>query len=46
MTDKNKCAHPLCNCATEAGEKYCSEYCRKTAALPELKCYCHHAGCV
>jgi hypothetical protein len=39
-----KCAHPSCDCTVNAGEKYCSEYCKK-APQTELHCNCMHKGC-
>jgi hypothetical protein len=39
-----KCAHPSCDCPAPAGEKFCSDYCKK-APETELHCNCMHPGC-
>jgi hypothetical protein len=44
-TDKNKCAHPACNCPKPADSKYCSPYCEAAKDTTELMCNCGHAGC-
>ena len=45
MPDKNKCAHPACNCTVKDGEKYCSTYCHDAGSTTELICNCGHPGC-
>ncbi len=39
-----KCAHPSCDCQVPAGQKYCSDYCKK-APDTELHCNCMHKEC-
>lgn len=31
--NKNKCAHPACDCPREEGSKYCGEYCENAEKL-------------
>lgn len=44
-TDTKKCAHPACNCPVDDKTKYCSQYCKDSAASTEISCNCGHAGC-
>jgi len=39
------CGHPGCNCATEMGERYCSDRCKQVASTPGLNCQCGHPEC-
>jgi hypothetical protein len=42
--EQQECAHPACSCKVPAGQKYCSDYCKK-APETELHCNCMHPGC-
>lgn len=44
-TNKNKCAHPPCDCIPADGAKYCSAYCEGAEKTPEVTCECGHPGC-
>ncbi len=41
---EKKCAHPSCNCAATVGD-YCSEQCRRNAAVGQTDCNCGHSDC-
>ncbi len=45
--EKNKCAHPACDCRPEEGSKYCGEYCENAekSGVMEIGCGCEHDGC-
>ena len=43
--NKNKCAHPECNCSEQKGSKYGSQYCHDARETVELACNCGHPGC-
>jgi hypothetical protein len=45
MAEKEKCAHPACNCMAPPDSKHCSQYCRDAAGTLELACNCGHPGC-
>jgi hypothetical protein len=45
MTERKKCAHPACTCATSDNQKYCSQTCQDAKNLTELVCQCDHPGC-
>jgi hypothetical protein len=45
MADKQKCAHPACNCMATNDSKYCSEYCHDAKDTLEIACKCRHPGC-
>jgi len=47
MADKNKdkCAHPSCNCMAAKDSKYCSAFCEGNAGTPDIMCGCGHASC-
>jgi hypothetical protein len=42
-----KCAHGSCDCPSEEGSKYCSEYCENAerSHVMEIGCGCEHAAC-
>lgn len=45
---EDKCALPRCTCAVPAGQRYCSEECRREHADPDEQaeqCPCEHAEC-
>jgi len=41
----NDCSHPACSCRAEIGKQYCSEPCRRAAAVTETVCQCGHPEC-
>jgi hypothetical protein len=41
-----QCAHPGCECATRANERYCSTSCETAAAQGRDECACGHPDCV
>jgi hypothetical protein len=44
QTVQHDCAHAACGCKVTAGNKYCSDYCKK-APEAELHCNCMHPEC-
>jgi hypothetical protein len=43
-----KCAHAACECRVAKGGpfgKYCSEHCKHSGKISELRCYCQHPEC-
>jgi hypothetical protein len=48
MSSPTKCAHPACECLVPPKGpygQYCSESCKKAAAITELHCNCQHDAC-
>jgi hypothetical protein len=45
MTERKKCAHPVCNCPAREGSDYCSTYCEGEAHTADVDCLCGHPGC-
>ncbi len=48
MAEPVPCAHPSCSCTVAPGGeygKYCSEHCKKSRDMTELRCGCNHPGC-
>ncbi len=47
MSDDNKCAHDLCQCARGENSNYCSLYCEDAddQDLTEILCGCGHTDC-
>lgn len=45
--EKNKCAHPPCDCPREKDSKYCGEYCENAekSRVMEIGCSCEHDAC-
>jgi hypothetical protein len=45
--NKNKCAHPACDCSVTGDQKYCGEYCKdaEKSHVMEIGCGCEHDGC-
>ena len=43
----NQCAHPVCNCPVDPGQKYCSDACAKAPenGLAATSCNCNHSSC-
>ena len=48
-TRQARCGHALCKCTVPAGERFCSDHCRKASERPSRaegsKCGCAHAPC-
>ncbi len=56
VMEKNKCAHPDCNCEVSGDQKYCSTSCEETASNArqaktamgsqgKTDCGCNHSQC-
>jgi hypothetical protein len=48
MTAKgqSKCAHLLCQCVVQPGDKYCGTACREAGSKEvEIACQCDHGTC-
>jgi len=51
---QGKCQHEGCGCEVEAGNQYCSEFCRQAAEQPDVdelevhggNCGCGHPECI
>jgi len=44
--ESKKCAHLPCRCMAQAGEKYCSQFCKEAgSAETEIACDCGHPAC-
>ncbi len=46
----NRCAHPICACTVDAGERFCSDHCRDAMQHPHPgtdgeRCLCGHRAC-
>jgi len=48
MDNKNrdKCAHPSCNCNAAQDSKYCSPHCETLKTTSEIACQYGHPHCV
>ena len=46
-TNKEKCAHPSCNCSAAAAKdsKFCSALCEGNEGRSDIICGCNHPGC-
>jgi len=42
---EKKCAHPTCRCHVQAGDEFCSDYCRSDASRLDPDCRCGHPDC-
>ena len=48
MAQATKCAHPACSCMVAPNGpfgKYCSDHCKASGNITELRCTCHHPEC-
>ena len=48
LTRIRRCAHPACKCLVQKDGpfgKYCSEHCKESADISELRCECRHPAC-
>jgi hypothetical protein len=45
MDDREKCAHPSCECLAADDSDYCSTYCEGVGDTADIMCNCGHAAC-